>query len=190
MTTIKVWIATTSKLKCQAVKNAFQKVFPDTNIILRPKNVASLVNEQPVGMDETLEGCKNRLDAVWKQATRSGNVNNTEFYCVSIESGIIKMPKSSLWIDIGCVMIRNAAGKQSFATSTGIEFPLSMVEETDKNGFDSFTVGDTMLAYNGKIDPKDPHSTLTSQFMPRVESLSMALTAALGNLLYKNNKNV
>ena len=76
-----VIIASKNPVKIQAVKNGFEKMFPNQEFEYFGTSVPSNVADQPFSDNETFIGAKNRAD------NASNKVKDADFY-VGIEGGI------------------------------------------------------------------------------------------------------
>ena len=77
----KVIIASKNPVKIQAVKNGFEKMFPNQEFEFIGISVPSNVANQPFGNKETFVGAKNRAD------NASGEIKDGDFY-VGVEGGV------------------------------------------------------------------------------------------------------
>lgn len=80
---LKIVTASKSPVKIEAVKNAFQKVFPDFNFEMINISVISGVSDQPSDNNETILGAKNRAENALKK------IKDSDFW-IGIEGGIEK----------------------------------------------------------------------------------------------------
>lgn len=77
----KVVITSKNPIKIQAVKNGFEKMFPDEKFEFVEISVSSNVPNQPFSNNETFIGARNRVNNASKE------IKNAHFY-VGIEGGI------------------------------------------------------------------------------------------------------
>lgn len=146
---MKVVIASTSELKVQAVKNAFN----DPSIEFIAVKADSNVSEQPMN-EQTLTGAFNRIDDARRLSP------GADFY-VSIENGIFE--EDGKFIDRAIVTIGNETSDPVVTYSDGVEFPKNAVEETRKRGFDQWTVGKVMAEMLIVKSHSDPHLDLSGK---------------------------
>lgn len=76
-----VLVASLNPVKTEAIRDGFQKVFPDHHFDIIPVNTPSGVSDQPIGMNETLKGAVNRVEYLFRT---QGKAN---FYA-GIEGGV------------------------------------------------------------------------------------------------------
>eukprot|EP00928_Gymnodinium_smaydae_P064043 TRINITY_DN47479_c0_g1_i1.p1 TRINITY_DN47479_c0_g1~~TRINITY_DN47479_c0_g1_i1.p1 ORF type:complete len:200 (-),score=30.27 TRINITY_DN47479_c0_g1_i1:84-683(-) len=133
----------------------------------------SLVSDQPVGLDETLLGAKNRLAAL------IGARPDADL-AVSIENGIVRISGADgqeSWMDLAVVIVRDLrSGAESVATSAGVRFPTKSVDRWADAGRKG-TVGDVLAEELG-CDKQDPHSSLTNGSFTRTQLLEHAIRVA------------
>ena len=137
---------------------------------------ASLVSEQPMGIEETLRGAKNRLVALVDQLGEAPEVD----VVVAIENGIIKAAPQGAeeaWIDLAVVVLRELeSGKESVSTSAGVQFPTEHVGTWVEDGAEG-TVSQVIAEALG-CDKQDPHAALTKAAFTRSALLEHAIRVA------------
>lgn len=173
-----IFVASTSAHKLAAVREASTEVFPHDELRVKGMKAASEINEQPVGHEETVRGALNRLKNL-KQVIGSTRYN----MLISMENGIfpVKIGDRQAWFDLGWVVVEDANGNQCFAHSTGIEFEAQFVEQAERKGFQTTTVG-SIIAERTGADGTDPHAYLTAGKVGRSDMLQQTLKTALGQL--------
>jgi len=177
---LKILLGSNSEHKLKAVKETFKEVYPDTQIMVKGVKVTSGINEQPVGLKEIFQGAQNRAQEAKRLAQEAYD------FIIGIENGIlpIETGEGTMWFDVGLVIAENKKGQQGFALSSGVVFPSWAVEEAQKRGFATTTVG-TILFERNNGDRTDPQSLLTNQLVSRTAMLKQALMIALGELQQK-----
>ena len=169
-----VAVASESKQKLNAAKAAL-------NAEVVGIKAPSLIEDQPMGIDKTLRGAKNRLAALL-DAIENGACKTPDL-AVAIENGLMKVlgGEEETWIDVAFVVIRDiASGTESVSTSVGMQFPTAAVAEWAEDGEEG-TVGQ-VLAERLKCDPQDPHAALTAQQFSREKLLEDAIKVAAATL--------
>eukprot|EP00211_Chloroparvula_japonica_P013748 CAMPEP_0119137534 /NCGR_PEP_ID=MMETSP1310-20130426/23819_1 /TAXON_ID=464262 /ORGANISM="Genus nov. species nov., Strain RCC2339" /LENGTH=125 /DNA_ID=CAMNT_0007128631 /DNA_START=79 /DNA_END=453 /DNA_ORIENTATION=- len=100
---IKVVLASVSEIKLNSCWAAFRECFVGCRVqVVGVKGIDSNVNDQPMGMDETIQGARNRLVGLLARP----DVRGADF-AVSIENGVVKV--GSYNFDIGFCVIRDLA---------------------------------------------------------------------------------
>jgi non-canonical (house-cleaning) NTP pyrophosphatase len=167
----RIAVASTSVQKLDAVRAAFGGQVVGVA-------AASTVSDQPVGIDETTRGAKNRMLALLEDACCS-----SVDYAVAIENGLLRstVGKEELWVDIAVVLVRHvASGKEAVATSAGVQFPTASVGDWAEAGGDG-TVGE-VIAEDLRCDKQDPHVALTKGAFARTALLEHAIRVAASTL--------
>jgi len=131
----------------------------------------SVVNAQPVGLDETFLGAQARAQLAIRE--------HPDMVCVGIESGILR--SAGVTLDLAVVVVLMPNGDRFVSTSQGIRFPETYVLEAEERGFATTTVG-MVIAEHLFCDPRDPHAALTRGRVRRVESLAIGVSAAFAQV--------
>ena len=179
---MKIAVGSTSVHKTGAVEAACREIF-DEELQVRGFKAASNINEQPMGMDETLLGAENRL----KHLVQLAGEIAYDLY-VAMEGGMFQIQTSEglRYMDCGIVIAQDADLRRAIANCAGIELPIAAVAEASERGFRSTTVG-SILAEKIGIDGTDVHEALTDTLLDRKSVLAQALRGALGQLLLKSS---
>ena len=174
-------VGSTSEHKLNAVHQAFQQT-TDLPFEIKGFKARSRINEQPVGIEETVQGALNRLDHAKELAK-----THPWHIAVGIENGIIPFQVMGVqrWMDYAWVVVENNKGDLAIANSSGVEFPSNYVEMARSLGFDTITVG-SIIAQETGCDGTDPHLYLTNRRVSRSEMLIQAVMNALGQLHVSN----
>lgn len=132
---------------------------------------ASGVRDQPVGIDETYRGAVNRALAA--------RADYPDAVGVGIENGIVVLGHngSRHAIDLAIVVILMPDGKESVCISQGIAFPTECLEEAERMGFETTTVG-AIFANRFGGDATDPHAKLSAGRTSRRKLLAETLAQA------------
>jgi len=175
---LKILLASSSAIKIDATRKAFQELFPKHFVEVVSIKAKSEINEQPVGHDETLKGAMNRLK-------NAKNASQDHFdFTVAIENGIFPATylTTTTWFDVGIVVVANAIGKESFSVSTAVQVPSHLVEEAMKKGFATTTFGSVLKQKNNSVDENDPHRYLTNNLFCRESLLISTIKTAVCQL--------
>jgi len=171
-----VVVATTSKIKVQAVTDALPKL----RYTVVGVEAKSRVAEQPVGKDQTKEGAENRL-------RHAQSLHARAFLYVSIENGLYE--RDGEYYDAAYVCGRcmkqpssgDAAAAVVAVWSDEVKVPTAWAQLCLKTGKLYSDCGKT-LQPDIKMDVKDPHLYLTDGKKPRLQFLVDAIKALLAKL--------
>ncbi len=170
---IRVLVASSSELKVASARKAFQRLWPDAEILVEGAKAHSEINEQPYGLEETFKGAFNRLRNSRKLKTVPYD------YCVAFENGIVPIEESGeRFLDLAAIVIEDPNGLRTRALSGGVEFPSEMVLLARQRGFEQNTAG-SLIAERFGCDPKDPHLYLTGNAVSRESLLIQGIELGL-----------
>jgi inosine/xanthosine triphosphatase len=129
-----VQVGSQNPVKVQATRNVLGKFYND--LIVSPVQVNSGVPDQPIGLEQTIEGAVNRAKRAYSLGCDLG---------VGIESGLLEAPHTITgYVDLQWCAIYDGE-KTTLGVSAGFEYPPSVVEEV-LNGKE---VGDVMDELTG-----------------------------------------
>ena len=86
---MKVIVGSQNPVKVRAVQTAFEKMFPEMTFTFEGCAAASGVSDQPMGMEETLQGALNRAEDCRRAYP------DADYFC-GLESGIIEESDGSM----------------------------------------------------------------------------------------------
>lgn len=177
---MRIFLGSTSKHKLTAITEAASEVFPDEHdLVVQTFQVSSDINEQPVGLEETLQGARNRLKNL---KTIIGDARYD--LLVAMENGIfpVYVDGKELWFDLGWVVLEDPTGFPIYTNSSGIQVNTEYVEIARSRGFSTTTVG-SISAERSAAERTDPNAFLTAGHVTRTNMLKQACKVALGQLL-------
>jgi len=177
--TITVVIASQSFQKAAAVKESFDKKFPDDTLLYIPCKTDSCIPEQPVGFDCAVQGARNRMYSL-PQALQKAD------YIVSIENYIEQSPVTQRWYDKGLIVIQHSSQeivlttKSVFIPDLYIQLAQQMSQVICECGY-STTVGAAIQQSfsDRSVDPRDWHREVEFGGVSRQQFLKDALDKAL-----------
>ena len=164
----KVIIASKNPVKIQAVKNGFEKMFPNQEFELIGVSIPSNVADQPFSNDETFLGAKNRAD------NASSEVKDADFY-VGVEGGIEHIEsemEAFAWVVI------KSAGKYGKAR-TGTFFLPKQVVELIKEGKELGEADDIVFKRNNSKQENGAVGILTGDVIDRTKYYTEAVILSL-----------
>lgn len=117
---IKVTVGTHNPLKVRATRNVLEQIYSTVDV--EGIEVDSGVGDQPIGLDETIQGAVNRA----RNAFIDTNLS------VGIESGLLETPHSITgYLDLQWCAIYDGE-RNTLGVSAGFEYPPAVVEEVLK----------------------------------------------------------
>jgi len=163
---MKVNVGTHNPLKVRATRNVMEKIY--TNVDVEGIEVDSGVSDQPIGLDETIQGAVNRARNAFLDADLS----------VGIESGLLAAPHSITgYLDLQWCAIYDGE-RITLGVSAGFEYPPVVVEEVLKGQ----EVGEVMDEVTGveKLGQKTGAvSILTKGLLDRTENTEQCVLMAM-----------
>jgi len=163
---MKVNVGTHNPLKVRATRNVMEKIY--TNVDVEGIEVDSGVGDQPIGLDETIQGAVNRARNAFLDADLS----------VGIESGLLAAPHSITgYLDLQWCAIYDGE-RITLGVSAGFEYPPVVVEEVLKGQ----EVGEVMDEVTGveKLGQKTGAvSILTKGLLDRTENTEQCVLMAM-----------
>ncbi len=164
----KVIIASKNPIKIQAVKNGFEKMFPNQEFEFVGVSVPSNVADQPFSNDETFLGAKNRADNAFNE------VKDADFY-LGIEGGIEHIEnemEAFAWVVI------KSADKYGKAR-TGTFFLPKQVVELIKDGKELSEADSIVFQRNNSKQENGTVGILTGDIIDRTKYYTEAVILAL-----------
>lgn len=119
---MKIALGSKNPAKLKAVKTAFEKMFPNDELIFVSLEVDSGVADQPLNDEETVKGAINRA----KRALESAKAD----YGVGVEGGIHKVDSYWLTGNIAAVVTKN--GNTGVGISTRVALPKQVQAEIER----------------------------------------------------------
>jgi len=182
---VKIAVGSKNPVKVQATKNILEKIFSeqniDGNIEIIPKNVDSEVSDQPVGMEQTIEGAVNRAkNAFSEDVTLS----------VGIESGLMETPQTITgFIDLQWCAVHDGE-KTTLGVSAGFEYPPHVIKEV-LQGREVGHVMDQLTGIDELGKKTGAVSYLSNGLLDRLgnteQCVLMAMIPLINNELYFND---
>lgn len=163
--TDKIYLASGSKLKLEALQTALTRLGIGAMPIPSPEMSAALNQTQPIGFSEIKTTMLNRFTTLEKQVT-------VYDFLVAIESGLVKI--EDCWYDIAMCGVKSASGTLETGISNSIRIPDEIASEV-LNGKE---LGPLLQERYG-ITEKDPAIYYTNSQVKRSEILSLCLVTIL-----------
>lgn len=115
---MKIVVGSKNPVKIAAVREAFEKVFPDEQWKVIGVEVASGVPNQPMSDTESIQGARNRAMRAMQEA-------NSADYGVGLEGGLQKVDGE--WFDCGWIVIRDKDGIEGVGSTVRIVTPAKLM---------------------------------------------------------------
>ncbi len=170
---MKINVGSENPVKVQAVKNAFKKYFKEVKI--KGKKTESEVREQPLNLNEIIKGAKNRAKKSFFDCS----------YSVGIESGLMKFPSESGYMEITIAVIFN--GKKFFLGASPLfEYPKKAVRLLIKGTHDVNTAFAELFGKQKDLGrKKGAIGELTKGKLNRTQFTELAVLMALTKIASK-----
>jgi non-canonical (house-cleaning) NTP pyrophosphatase len=163
-----VFMSTESALKHRAIAAVMERV--GIPVRVEGKKLESGVEEQPLSMDETYLGAKNRHEALQKLGVEAD-------YLATVESGLHRVHKDLGAYGCVAVIIEKVGEEAHTGFSLDIEYPKEVLDLVPSVYPD---VGVWAQQTQGAIE-KDPYQALTGGRLTRQDTIEVAAyNAALG----------
>lgn len=175
MSKLKIIVGSESEHKVLAVVKACELLGIEATVCGVPRDTT--VPAQPFGVTETLTGATARATGSAKHA--ESMVNNGDLY-FGVESGLVPVSDEFI-LDMAIVVIRAHGKTITVASSPGMIFPKSAIEEARTIGFDTTTAGQ-VIAWRLGGHHTDPHFTLSGGKCPRKQLLTQGAIVALSTI--------
>jgi inosine/xanthosine triphosphatase len=166
-----VAIGSTNPAKKKGVKLAFSRFFGDFHLKL--VDTTSLVRAQPVGLDETVEGARERAIFALESARPD--------FSVGVEAGLVELGKGwpGHYLNLQIAAVVDSAGRLSFGCSSGFPIPASFVAKLKRNHEE---LGRYTYELTGSQEVSEEHGIvyhLSRRRLSRVEMTEQCVSMAL-----------
>jgi len=156
-----VYVSSKNQLKLRAVEQGLRKA--GIEAVCTGVEVETGVSEQPRSVLETINGARNRHEALRRQLAR-------ESFCVSIESGVVPKEGIEGWYGLEVVVISNA-DQEVIGTDYGVRYPEDMLVKVPSEYPDLGVLVQDLYG----IQEKDPVVYLTKGKFTREELITTAV---------------
>lgn len=171
----KIIVASKNPVKINAVRMAFEKVFPEEQFLLDGVAIASGVSDQPISDAETLQGAMNR-------ATNAKTSFTDANYWVGIEGGIEKQASEMMAFAWVVIHSKDKTGK----ARTGAFFLPPRVVELIDQGKELGEADDIVFGHTNSKQQGGAVGLLTGNIIDRT---SLYVDAAIMSLIpFKNEE--
>lgn len=109
-------VGTTNPIKIDAVKEKLKEYPSLCHVEIIPLSVSSEISEQPMSLEEIIQGAKNR-------AKNAYNLTNSCFVSIGIESGLFQAPGTTTGYLEACICSIYDGNEHHIGLSCGFEVP-------------------------------------------------------------------
>ncbi|OIP57106.1 MAG: hypothetical protein AUK12_05290 [Candidatus Levybacteria bacterium CG2_30_37_29] len=169
----KVAVGSRNPVKIQAVKTAFEKVWPDEKWEVVGIEVSSSVSNQPMSDKESIKGARNRAKRALKKIKAD--------FGVGIEGGLHKIGKN--WFDCGWLIVIDSSKKEGIGSTIRAHTPAKMM----KHIFDGKELGEACdIIFNRKNvkQAEGQFGLLTNKHITRTSGYIDGVTIALARFIH------
>lgn len=170
---MKVAVGSKNPVKIEAVRLAFEAVWPDEVWEVVGTDVTSGVSDQPMSDRESIKGAKNRANRALKKA-------NADFG-VGLEGGIQKT--AGEWFDSGWMVVVDKAGTIGIGSSIKMHTPDKFMEYVHK-GLELGEVCDIIFKRKNSKHAEGQFGLMTKNLITRTEGYRQGLISALVRFIH------
>jgi len=171
-TTMKVAVGSKNPVKIEAVKLAFEKVFPKEHWDVEGADVASGVSDQPMSDEESIRGARAR-------AQKARDALNADFG-VGLEGGLQQIGND--WFDCGWISIFDTQGIEGIGSSVRMHTPDKMIEMVHE-GMELGLVNDKLFGIENSKQGDGHFGLMTKNAITRTTGYTEAVIAALARFI-------
>jgi len=168
-------IGSENPVKIEAVKEAFQRVFPKKNLVFKFAKVPSGVSDQPMSDLEGIKGAKNRA----KKALKMFKAD----FGIGLEGCIQKINKN--WFDGPWCVIIDKNGREGIAAGAKIHVAPKLLKLI-KKGYELGTANDILTGKRNTKQKEGHFGIMTKGILGREKVYKDAVIAALGRWIRKD----
>ena len=179
-----IFVGTRNIVKINAVEMAFRQFYPSTAIDVVGLNVSSEVPDQPMHLQDVIDGAINRAkNALKASKEKYGDLweTNAEKFGVGIEAGLVETPHTlSGFMDFQYCAIIDKDNLMSLGAGPGWEYPTEVIKSLKDNP--KLEIGDIMVEISGNKEIKQTHGAIgyySKDLMTRPEITAVSVKMAL-----------
>lgn len=169
---MKIAVGSRNPVKIEAVKRAFEKVFPETSWEVEGVDVSSEVSDQPMSDIESITGARNR-------ATKSRDALNAD-YGVGLEGGLQQIGDD--WFDCGWMVIINKEGIEGIGSTVRMHTPDKMIAMVQE-GMELGHVNDKLFGTENSKQGDGHFGLMTNNAITRTSGYTEGVIAALARFI-------
>jgi inosine/xanthosine triphosphatase len=172
----KVAVGSKNPVKIEAVRLAFNDVWPDIEWEVIGTDVKSGVSDQPMSDRESIKGATNR-------AKRSRNLLDADFG-VGLEGGLQKVGKE--YVDSGWAIVVAKDGRIGVGSSVRMHTPHKMMQMVFEEGIELGKVCDILFKRQNSGQAEGQFGLMTKNLITRTEGYRQGIISALVRFIHPN----
>jgi inosine/xanthosine triphosphatase len=170
---MKVAIGSKNPVKIQAVKEAFEKVWPDQSFHFEGVDIKSTVSDQPMSDDETILGATYRADYALTKLQAE--------YGVGLEGGMTEV--QGVWFTTAWIVVINKKGEKGIGSTIHIQMPDSVMKHIH-NGMELGHVDDLIFGQTNSKQGDGHFGLRTDNIITRKDGYRDGVIIALSRFLH------
>lgn len=175
---VDVRLSSRSPVKVRAVEHAFASFGYEPKVI--GYEVETGVSDQPTTLEESIEGARNRHEALKRQ------VGEASAYLISIESGVIQVAEEKDLRGCEAVIMTSPSGEEIIGLDLGVSYPRELAELIP----DTYPDWGVLVQERFGMREKDPVTYLTHGALSRAELIEFATRKALAQFIKPQDRNM
>lgn len=172
---MKVAVGSMNPVKIDAVRQAFESLFPDDKWDVEGIDIKSGVSDQPMSDKESIRGARARA----KRAIKKLNAD----YGVGLEGGLQKIGKH--WFDCGWIAVIDKHNNEGIGSSMRILMPEKMMQLIFK-GKELGEVSDIIFNKTNSKQAEGHFGIMTKNLITRTHGYKDGVIVALSRFVYKD----
>ncbi len=172
---MKVAVGSMNPVKIDAVRQAFESLFPDDKWDVKGIDIKSGVSNQPMSDKESIRGARARA----KRAIKKLNAD----YGVGLEGGLQKIGKH--WFDCGWIAVIDKQNNEGLGSSMRILMPEKMMQLIF-NGKELGEVSDIIFNKTNSKQAEGHFGIMTKNLITRTHGYKDGVIVALSRFVYKD----
>lgn len=175
MAIIKVAVGSTNKAKIEAVRLAFETLWPTQHWDVEGIRVDSGVSDQPRSDSETIAGARNRSKSALTQLKAA--------YGVGLEGGLQQV--GDWWFESGWIVVVDNSGCEGIGSTIKMAIPHKMMELIEQ-GRELSDVDDIFFNKQGGNKVNGHYGLMTKNALTRTSSYRDGVVSALIRFIHPN----
>ena len=170
---MKVAVGSTNPVKIEAVKLAFNKVWPKKTWEVVGLEIPSGVSNQPKSDLESIKGATNRAKGAIQKAKAD--------FGVGLEGGLSEI--NGIWFDTAWIMIINKKGHEGISSTINMETPQSFIEKVNR-GMEIGEIDDEVFKLKNSKQGLGHFGLMTNGLLDRKDAYTDGVISALARFIH------